>query len=125
MTDKEFIELTEDMSPEEILNYYRNLYYNDGNVTERGIVANAINDLIATKKIPPCDISDVFYRPLIKGCTDICTVSGLTKKANGTWKIRLTSMYYKCVYEIEESGIGKDVFRSVDEAIQHHEELMQ
>ena len=46
MNDKEFIELTKDMSPEEILNYYRNLYYNDGNNTERGIVANAINDVI-------------------------------------------------------------------------------
>ena len=46
LTDKDFIELTKDMSPEEILNYYRNLYYNDGNTTERGIVANAINDVI-------------------------------------------------------------------------------
>ena len=125
MTDKEFIKDTKEMTTVEILNYFRNLYYNDGNNTERGIVANAINDLIATKKIPPCDIGDVFYRPLIyKGCTDTCTVSGLTKKANGTWKIRLTSMYYKCVYEIEESAIGKDVFRSIDEAIQHHEELV-
>jgi len=29
----------------EILNWYRNLYYKEGSNTERGIMANAINDL--------------------------------------------------------------------------------
>ena len=36
----------EGMSSLEILNYYRNKYYNDGNATEKGIVANAINDVL-------------------------------------------------------------------------------
>ena len=31
--------------PMEILNWYRNLYYTEGSNTERGIMANAINDL--------------------------------------------------------------------------------
>ena len=37
--------------PIEILNWYRNLYYAEGNETERGIVANAINDLFMKYKI--------------------------------------------------------------------------
>lgn len=31
--------------PLEILNWYRNLYYKEPSNTERGIMANAINDL--------------------------------------------------------------------------------
>lgn len=31
--------------PIEILNWYRNLYYTEPSNTERGIMANAINDL--------------------------------------------------------------------------------
>lgn len=30
----------------EQLNLYRNKYYSDGNATERGIIANAINDVL-------------------------------------------------------------------------------
>lgn len=41
----DFAEKTENMSAIEILNYYRNLYYTESQVTERGIVANAINDM--------------------------------------------------------------------------------
>ena len=40
----DFAETTKDMTAVEILNYYRNLYYAEPQVTERGIVANAIND---------------------------------------------------------------------------------
>jgi hypothetical protein len=40
----DFAEATKDMTAAEILNYYRNLYYAEPQVTERGIVANAIND---------------------------------------------------------------------------------
>lgn len=34
------------LSPIQQLNLYRNLYYNDGNATEHGIIANAINDIL-------------------------------------------------------------------------------
>lgn len=44
----DFAEKTNDMSAIEILNYYRNLYYAEPQVTERGIVANAINDVLNT-----------------------------------------------------------------------------
>lgn len=34
----------------EILNWYRNLYYKEGNHTEQGIMAQAINDLFVKYK---------------------------------------------------------------------------
>ena len=43
----DFAENTKEMTSAEILNYYRNLYYAEPQVTERGIVANAINDYFA------------------------------------------------------------------------------
>lgn len=63
----------------------------------------------------PCDIGDVFWRidPVGKQ-VDRVKVSGLTKKANGTWKIRITCYYG--VYEIVPSEIGKHVFRTEEEA---------
>lgn len=42
----DFAEATQSMTAAEILNYYRNLYYAEPQVTERGIVANAINELL-------------------------------------------------------------------------------
>ena len=42
----DFAEALLDMTAEEILNYYRNRYYAEPLVTERGIVANAINDIL-------------------------------------------------------------------------------
>lgn len=42
----DFAEKTSDMTAIEILNYYRNLYYAEPQVAERGIVANAINDML-------------------------------------------------------------------------------
>lgn len=46
----DFAEMTKDMTANEILNYYRNLYYAEPQVTERGIVANAINDFLSEKE---------------------------------------------------------------------------
>lgn len=46
-----FAEATKDMTAAETLNYYRNLYYAEPQVTERGIVANAINDYF--KEVAP------------------------------------------------------------------------
>ena len=42
----DFAEAVKEMSAAEILNYYRNLYYAEPQVTERGIIANAINDYL-------------------------------------------------------------------------------
>lgn len=41
----DFVEKTSDMTAIEILDYYRNLYYAEPQITERGIIANAINEI--------------------------------------------------------------------------------
>lgn len=43
----DFAKETKEMTAAEILNYYRNLYYAEPQVTERGIIANAINDFFS------------------------------------------------------------------------------
>ena len=45
-TDSEIIKAYEDLTSNQQLNLFRNLYYNDGFSTEKGIVANAINDIL-------------------------------------------------------------------------------
>ena len=47
---------------------------------------------------------------------DECRVSGLTQKADGSWKIRLTNLRYKGVFEITIADIGKNVFWTKKEA---------
>lgn len=54
-----FAESTIDMTAAEILNYYRNLYYAEPQVTERGIVANAINDYFK-EVVPRAEVEQVF-----------------------------------------------------------------
>lgn len=46
MTDNEILKAYEGLTANQQLNLYRNLYYNDGYATERGIIANAINDML-------------------------------------------------------------------------------
>lgn len=68
----------------------------------------------------PCDIGDIFYRPLIFGITKEIKevikerVSGLQKKADGTWKVRLSTS--NGVYDIKATDIGKIVFKTYEEA---------
>ena len=47
---------------------------------------------------------------------DECRVSSLTQKADGSFKIRLTNLRGKWVFEITEDEIGKTVFLSREEA---------
>ena len=62
MTERERLNELSALTPVEILNYFRNLYYNDGNNTEQGIVANAINDILPRMILPPCKVGDTVYR---------------------------------------------------------------
>lgn len=59
----DFAETTKDMTASEILNYYRNLYYAEPQVTERGILANAINDYFADV-VPKSEYADMEIRAL-------------------------------------------------------------
>lgn len=44
----------------DILNWYRNLYYKEGNDTERGIMANAINNLFMEMKAKGIELSGLY-----------------------------------------------------------------
>lgn len=46
MTDNEIIEAYKGLTSNQQLNLFRNFYYNVGFSTEKGIVANAINDIL-------------------------------------------------------------------------------
>ena len=71
----DFAEAAKEMSAVEILNYYRNLYYAEPQVTERGIVANAINDYLTA------DVQEVRYGrwELIGKNVSKCTVCGCAR----------------------------------------------
>lgn len=45
-----------------------------------------------------------------------CKVSSLTQKADGSFKIRLTNLIHKFVFEITPDKIGKTVFLTKEEA---------
>ena len=46
MTDNDIIEAYEGLTSNQQLNLFRNFYYNNGFSTEKGIIANAINDIL-------------------------------------------------------------------------------
>ena len=65
----------------------------------------------------PCKLGDVFYRPLhYVNDVDTCTVSGITIKKNGEYKIRLTSARHRSVFETTTAELGKWYFRTCEEA---------
>ena len=63
MTERERLYLLSELTPAEILNAFRNRYYTDGNNTENGIVANAINDILPRMILPPCKVGQTVYVP--------------------------------------------------------------
>lgn len=84
----DFAEATKEMSAIEILNYYRNLYYAEPQVTERGIIANAINDYITAdvQKVKHAknlceDYPSLFECSLCRWCDDD-TTTGSTSVYN-------------------------------------------
>lgn len=49
------------MTAADKLNYFRNLYYADGDTTENGIIANALNEVLPRMILPPCKLGDKIY----------------------------------------------------------------
>lgn len=65
----------------------------------------------------PMKLGQICYEPLdYRNSIDECRVSSLTQKADGSFKIRLTNLRGKWVFEITEDEIGKKVFLSMEEA---------
>lgn len=65
----------------------------------------------------PLKLGQICYEPLdYRNSIDEYRVSSLTQKADGSFKIRLTNLRGKWVFEITEDEIGKTVFLSREEA---------
>lgn len=120
MSDFEFAKATEGMTAEDVLNYYRNLYHAEPLSTERGIIANALNDILPRMAAPPVTIGQPVW--------DLCKwphrdaeiragkVSMLQQKADKSWKIRIS--VNSAVYDITIDEIGKSVFLTKEAAEQ-------
>lgn len=64
-----------------------------------------------------CNIGKKFFKTIPwRNIVDECAVSSLTKKADKTWKIRLTSSVFRTTFEITINDIGKTVFLTREEA---------
>ena len=114
----EFAETTKDMTAAEILNYYRNLYYMEPQVTERGIVANAINDVLPRMILPPVMVEQTVYvvSRYYTGIWEIfeCKVDEITIYPKHTF-IRMKSKD-NFVFADNVEQIGKTVFLTREEA---------
>ena len=65
----------------------------------------------------PMKLGQIWYEPLdYRNSIDECRVSSLTQKADVSFKIRLTNLRGKWVFEITEDEIGKTVFLSREDA---------
>lgn len=85
---------------------------------ERALPEEIADHLLANGVIvPPCCLNQKLYRLLAwRNEVDECKVSSLTQKADGTWKIRVTSGIFRSVFEITKDEIGKTVFLTREEA---------
>lgn len=67
--------------------------------------------------VPPMKLKQICFSPVCYlNEVDECRVSSIKQKANGTFKIRLTNLRGKWVFEITTDEIGKTVFLTREEA---------
>ena len=67
--------------------------------------------------VPPMKLGQTCFMPCdYLNKVDECRVSSITQKADGTFKIRLTNLRGKWVFEITPVEIGKTVFLTKEEA---------
>lgn len=67
--------------------------------------------------VPPAKIGQICFEPYFyRKDMDECRVSSITQKADGSFKIRLTNLRGKGVFEITPDKIGKTVFLTRKEA---------
>jgi hypothetical protein len=65
----------------------------------------------------PMKLGQICFKPYTyRNDVDECRVSSITQKADGTFKIRLTNLRGKWVFEITVDEIGKTVFLTKEEA---------
>ena len=72
--------------------------------------------------VPPLSLNQIVWK-VTNTNIDKCRVSGITQKADGSFKIRLTHSRYRSVFEIAPDRLGKDVFLTKEEAEEKLKEL--
>ena len=107
----DFAETTKDMTAVEILNYYRNLYYAEPQVTERGIVANAINDYFKqTADVAPraevFEVVDKFRSDLMDKFLDLCRGNDYNKLTLLKIGDTVGQIYDKQIAELKKKYTG-------------------
>lgn len=84
-------------------------------LTENGVV------------VPPCSLHQTLWEITWNKRIEQCKVSSLTQKADGSFKIRLTNLIHKFVFEITPDKIGKTVFLTksqAEEALKNEQEKL-
>lgn len=67
--------------------------------------------------VPPAKIGQTCFEPYFyRKDMEECRVSSITQKADGSFKIRLTNLRTKGVFEITPDKIGKIIFLTQEEA---------
>jgi hypothetical protein len=67
--------------------------------------------------VPPMKLGQTCFEPCkYLNIADECRVSSITQKSDATFKIRLTNLRGKWVFEITADDIGKTVFLTREEA---------
>jgi hypothetical protein len=67
--------------------------------------------------VPPMKLGQTCFEPVnYRNEVDECRVSSITQKADGTFKIRLTNLRGKWVFEITADKIDKTVFLTKEAA---------
>lgn len=72
--------------------------------------------------VPPLSLNQMVWCKSFDGINQ-CKVSSLTQKSDGSFKIRLTNLIHKFVFEITPDEIGKTVFLTKEEAEEKLKEL--
>lgn len=97
------IKAYEGLTANQILNLFRNLYYNDGNATEKGIIANAINDILPDYHRQKAEIEQLNHKYELAVAEREANVKGFTEQIE-TLTVELQAMRgaansYKMHYE--------------------------
>ena len=111
----EFAEVTKDMTASEILNYYRNLYYAEPQVTERGIVANAINDFFADV-VPKSEYDEkvIEYAILDQECGKFKAENEKLQGDLIVWKQDRFNLYQRLeCYEMARQKVAREIFEEL------------
>ena len=105
------------------LNLFRNLYYNDGNATEYGIIANAINDYFTADVVPKSEVDR------LQAEVKVLTKNSITSKypccvscSKGLILTKSLEEYDKLLADIANE-VAREIFEEIEKIIQYSYEV--